>query len=81
MDYAVTENRVNQAIENVCKDNMSMTQMGDVIRWTMNDIRKEESDTMEKNGLSEKDVNKSISTKVRQIFDRKLNEKLLIGVK
>ena len=81
VDYAVTENRVNQAIENVCKDNMSMTQMGDVIRWTMNDIRKEESDTMEKNGLSEKDVNKSISTKVRQIFDRKLNEKLLIGVK
>ena len=42
--------------------------MGDVIRWVVNDVLKEEMDTMVANNIEPKDVNKYISTKVREMF-------------
>lgn len=42
--------------------------MGDLIRWMVTDISSEEMDTMIKNGLEPKDVNKYISTKTRDMF-------------
>jgi hypothetical protein len=41
--------------------------MGDVIRWVVTDITKEEMDTMV-DKIEPKDVNKYVSTKVREMF-------------
>ena len=67
--YAVTENRFNQAIENVFgSGDLDIKKMGDLIRWFVKDVASEEMDTMLDNGLEPKDVNKYISTKVREMF-------------
>jgi hypothetical protein len=68
--YAVTESRFNQALENTFPNNepIDVKKMGDLIRWVVNDVIKEESDTLAKNGLEPKDVNKYVSTKVREMF-------------
>jgi len=70
IDYAVTDSRFNQALENTFLNNepIDVKKMGDLIRWVVNDVIKEESDTLAKNGLEPKDVNKYISIKVREMF-------------
>ena len=70
IDYAVTENRFNQALENVFFNNepIDVKKLGDVIKWVMGDIIKEETDTMDKNGLSPKDIGTYVSDKVRKMF-------------
>jgi hypothetical protein len=70
VDYAVTESRFNQSIENVFPNNepIDIKKLGDVIRWVINDIIKEETDTMFENGLEPKEINKYVSTKVREMF-------------
>jgi hypothetical protein len=70
VDYAVSESRFNQALENVFPNSepIDVKKMGDVIRWVVNDIIKEESDTMIDNQLEPKDINKYISAKVREMF-------------
>jgi len=75
INYSVTENRFNQAIENVFgKEDLDVKKMGDFIRWFVKDITSEEMDTMVENGLETKDVNKYISTKVREMFFKAQNE-------
>ena len=79
-DYAVNDSRVDQAIENVFgPEPIDIKKMGDVIRWVVNDVAKEESDTLAKNNLTDKDVNKYLSDRVRKIFTKKLNDKFLHG--
>jgi len=39
-----------------------------VLRWVVNDIIKEEMDTMVKNNIEPKEVNKFISEKTRKMF-------------
>lgn len=70
VEYAVTDSRFNQALENVFPNNepVDTKKLGDVIRWVVNDIIKEETDTLASNGLEPKDVNKYISTVVRTKF-------------
>jgi len=70
IDYAVTDSRFNQALDITYPNNepIDVKKMGDLIRWVVNDIIKEESDTLAKNGLEPKDVNKYVSTKVREMF-------------
>lgn len=70
VDYAVTENRFNQALGIIFKDPMEydVKKMGDVIRWVVGDITAEEMDTMLENKLVPKDVNKYISAKTRTMF-------------
>jgi len=70
VDYAVTESRFNQAIEKVFPNNepVDVKKMGEVMRWINEDIIKEETDTLVKNNLEPKDVNKYVSTKVREMF-------------
>lgn len=69
VEYAVTKNRFNQAIENVFGiEDIDIKKMGDLIRWVVTDITKEEMDTMSQNGLEPKDVNKYISNKTREMF-------------
>ncbi len=70
VDYAVTESRFNQSLENVFPNNepVDVKKMGDVIRWVVNDVIKEEMDTMVENKIEPKEVNKYISTRVREMF-------------
>ena len=70
VDYAVTESRFNQAIENVFPNDepIDTKKLGDVIRWVVNDVIKEEMDTMVENQVEPKEVNKYISAKVREMF-------------
>ena len=69
VEYSVTESRFNQAVEKVFGENeLDVKKMGDFIRWFINDISSEEMDTMLKNGLEPKDVNKYISSKAREMF-------------
>ena len=70
VDYAVTESRFNQAIENVFhnQEPIDTKKLGDVIRWVVTDVLKEEMDTMIENKIEPKEVNKYISSKVRELF-------------
>jgi hypothetical protein len=70
VEYAVTENRFNQAIENVFpnQEPIDTKKLGDVIRWVVNDVIKEEMDTMVENKIEPKEVNKYISAKAREMF-------------
>jgi hypothetical protein len=70
VDYAVTQGRFNQALENVFPNGepIDVKKMGEVIRWVVSDIMKEEMDTMIANNIEPKDVNKYISTVVREMF-------------
>lgn len=70
VDYAVTESRFNQALENVFpnEEPIDTKKLGDVIRWVVNDVIKEEMDTMVENKIEPKDVNKYLSSKVREMF-------------
>ena len=42
--------------------------MGDLIKWVVKDVMKEEMDTMVSNKIEPKEVNKYISSKVREMF-------------
>ena len=71
VEYAVTENRLNQAIEQVFTTNSEspdIKKTGDFLRWIVNDVMKEESDTLRDNGLEPKDVNRDISIKARKWY-------------
>lgn len=75
IDYSVTENRINQAIENVFGQNeLDVKKLGDFIRWMINDITTEEIDTLIENDLEPKEVNKHISARVREIFFKAQSE-------
>lgn len=77
VEYSVTQNRFDQALGEVFSDSEpTIKKMGDLIRWIVNDIAKEEIDTMSKNNLEPKDVNKYISTKVRDMFKKYLDEQV-----
>lgn len=70
VDYAVTESRFNQGIEKVFPNNepVDIKKLGALMKWITDDVTKEEMDTMKANNLEPKDVNKYISTKVREMF-------------
>lgn len=69
VEYAVTESRFNQGLEKTFGNSpVDVTKMGDLIRWVVADVMKEEMDAMVENKIEPKDVNKYISTKVREMF-------------
>lgn len=69
IEYAVTENRFNQALQSVFGNNEpDIKGIADVMRWMVGDIIKEESDTLTNNGLEPKEIGKYISNKVRPMF-------------
>lgn len=75
IDYAVTENRFLQGVQQVFgEDKPDIKQMGNLIRWCINDIISEEIDTLAKNNLEPKDVNKYISNAIRGMFQALLNK-------
>jgi hypothetical protein len=71
IEYAVTENRLNQAIEQVFTTNSVIPTTkgtGDFIKWVIADVIKEEMDTMVENNLDPKQINKYISQKAKDWF-------------
>lgn len=77
IDYAVTENRLNQGIEYLKEMNkeLDISSIGDFLRWLANDILKEEQDVITENGLDNdlKAIMKSVSNKGRKWFMDKIN--------
>lgn len=65
--YAVTENRLKQGLEYIKEMGLIPCEktIGDFIRWMFNDIMREEADTMEASGITNKDVASKISFKSR----------------
>jgi hypothetical protein len=71
IDQTVTEARLEQAIEYVFTQNNlepDKKHLGKFLKWVVDDIRKEDSDTLEASGLTIKDVGKGISNKSRTWF-------------
>jgi hypothetical protein len=67
VEYAVTENRLKQALGEVFPDGkLDQKRTGDFIRWVVQDVYKEELDTMDANGMTMKDVGSSISRKAKE---------------
>lgn len=62
VDYAVTENRLQQGLNEVGSDQKLI---GTFIGWISKDISKEESDTLESSNLTMKDVGGMIANKAR----------------
>ena len=69
VEYAVTENRLQQGLTEVGLDQKLM---GQFIGWVSKDINKEEGDTLESNNLTMKDVGSQIANKARAWYITKL---------
>lgn len=83
VEYAVTENRLNQAIEQVFTGpgvEPTVKQTGVFLKWIVNDIVTEEIDTLTSNGLCAKDVNGAISKAAREWYFEYL-DKIVFGDK
>ena len=75
VDYAVTENRLNQAVTEVFEgEEPTIQKMGEFLRWIMKDISAEEADTLGENRLILKDVGRSVAHKARPWFQTLLNK-------
>lgn len=71
IEYAVTENRLNQGIEQVftTKDmKPNVKQIADFLKWVTADVMKEEADTIKSNGLNDADVVKAVAAAARKWF-------------
>ena len=55
VDYVLTESRLNQGLENI--PTLEIEEIGTFIRWVVNDIAKEELDTIQGNGFTQKEIN------------------------
>jgi len=74
IEYAVTENRLNQGLEKIYGNGvLFIEKMGDFLRWLANDIIKEETDVLIGNNLEPKAVTGGISKKGRDWLLAKIN--------
>jgi len=66
----LTENRLKQGLQYLKENGFEVHQKstGDFLRWIVNDILKEESDTIEASGLEDKKIKALIAQKARQWF-------------
>jgi hypothetical protein len=75
VDYAVTENRFNQALGVVFPDgNIDIKKLGDTIKWVVSDVLAEESDVLKDNNLEPKDIGKYVAAKVKKMFFAEYSE-------
>jgi hypothetical protein len=70
VDYVLTESRLNQGIEKLKEMQLDINQKstGDFLRWIVNDVIKEEEDTIVKNQLDPKKINVLISNAARKWY-------------
>lgn len=65
VEYAVTENRLKQGLENV---ELDIKNTGSFIKWVANDVLKEETDVLVENGLEWKQVAPKVNLKAKEFF-------------
>lgn len=77
VDYAMTRERFEQGMAEVFNspEEYDTKRTGDILRWCVNDIMKEEGDALSGNGLEWKEVNKHISSKAREWYFKELELK------
>lgn len=68
IDYAVTDNRLEQAFKEVCNNNPDRKLLGSFIKWISSDVNKEEADTLADSDLTMKDVGSPLSKRARDWF-------------
>jgi hypothetical protein len=72
VEYAVTENRLNQGIEQVFTINNGakpdIKKIRNFLTWITSDIAKEENETLKENNLIPEDVEKAVMAKAREWF-------------
>lgn len=74
IDNVCTESRFNQAIEKVFEGSEPTIQKtGDVIKWFVGDVMKEEIDTMKANNIDPKEIGSQLSKRVKEMFIKHLN--------
>lgn len=77
VDYAVTEGRLTQAIQNVVgignEENVTMKHLGDVIKWMRLDIQQEELQTISDNNLELNDVTGAVCKRTKEMFIKRMN--------
>lgn len=72
-EYAVTESRFEQALQNVFLDGeLDVKQIGPLLKWMNTDILKEEIDTLVDNGLEFREVVKYIADRTKKMFFSRL---------
>lgn len=69
VEYAVTENRLNQGLETI---ELDVKNTGKFIGWVSKDINDEEADTLAESNLTMKDIGSYVSNKARNFFMSKL---------
>ena len=77
VDYAVTENRLQQGFDIIFTSkglDIDIKKMGEFIKWIIKDIFLEEKDVLIKSGLEMKQVGKYISNAARMWFLKKWNK-------
>lgn len=74
VEYAATENRFEQGFGILKEQGVALDQksIGQFIKWVMQDIIKEESDTLVKNGLTIKDVNSKVSFEAKEFWLKRI---------
>lgn len=74
VEYAVTENRMQQMIENMKRDGLEVIDKntGTFLKYLNTDIIKEEIDVLVKSSLEFKDVIKAVQSKARQWYIQQL---------
>lgn len=73
----VTENRLEQGLQyhlNEAKLTLSLIHIGSFLRWVINDIAKEEIDTIEANGFTIREIGKPVSEIGKRFFIKAMNE-------
>lgn len=70
VEYACTENRLKQGLDKLTEMGLELStkSTGDYIKWVMQDILKEELDTMVASGIEPRDVNGQVARKAREFF-------------
>lgn len=71
VNYAATDERLEQGVKEVGVDEKLF---GNYMKWIMTDIHTEESDVLERNQLTMKQVSKALSNRARKYYMNKLNE-------
>lgn len=78
VDNVLTESRLNQGIDKLREAGLPLERksLGDFLRWIVNDVVKEETDTIVANQLDPKLINSEVSKKARLwFFDNEINFK------
>ena len=75
VEYAITDQRLSQGVQET--GDVDQKNIGKFIGWVSKDIHKEESDTLESNGLTMKDVGSHIARVSREYYLGRLAE--LVG--